>query len=145
MIDALDDRPSISFWVVGGAALFWNLIGMMLYYMQMTMTLEALGGFTQEQQEFFGTIPIWATSAYAIAVSAGVLGSLFLVLRKAWAAPLFVVSLAGIVVQNLHAFLLGNGLEVFGSQGIILPAIVMAVAIALVFYSRQARGKRWLT
>lgn len=145
MIDALDDEPSISFWVVSGAALFWNLIGMMLYYMQMTMTPEALDGFTAGQQEFFGTIPVWATSAYAIAVTAGVLGSLFLLLRKAWAAPLFVVSLAGIVVQNLHAFLLSNGLEVFGAQGIILPATVMFVAIALVLYSRRARARRWLT
>jgi len=145
MIEALDDRPSISFWIVGGAALFWNFIGLTFYYMQVTMTPEALGGFTQAQQEFFGTIPAWATSAYAIAVSAAVLGSLFLLLRKAWAVPLFVVSLAGIVVQNLHAFLLGNGLEAFGVQGTILPAIVMIVAIALVFYSRRARGRRWLT
>jgi hypothetical protein len=145
MIDALDDRPPTTFWVVGGAALLWNLIGLMFYYMQVTMTPEALESFTAEQQAFFTSVPVWATSAHAMAVNAGILGCLMLLLRKAWAVPLFGLSLAGIIVQDLHAFVLSSGLDIFGSQAIILPAIVAVIATALVLYSRQAKGRRWLT
>jgi hypothetical protein len=145
MTDALDDRPSTTFWVIGGAALLWNLIGLMFYYMQVTMTPEALENFTAEQQAFFTNAPVWATSAHAIAVNAGILGSLMLLLRKAWAVSLFVLSLVGIIVQDLHAFVLSSGLDIFGSQAIFLPAIVAVIATALVWYSRQAKARRWLT
>jgi hypothetical protein len=145
MIDALDDRPSTTFWVVGGAALLWNLIGLMFYYMQVTMTPEALESFTAEQQAFFTNAPVWATSAHAIAVNAGILGSLMLLLRKAWAVPLFILSLVGIIVQDLHAFVLSSGLDIFGSQAIFLPSIVAVIATALVLYSRKAKARRWLT
>ena len=145
MMDALDNRPSTSFYLIGGAAFLWNLIGLMFYYAQVTMTPEAIESFTEGQQEFFVGIPVWATSAHAIAVNAGILGCLALLFRKAWAIPLFAVSLAGVVVQDLHAFVLSNGLDVFGSQGLILPAIVVAISVSLVLYSRRAKSKRWLS
>lgn len=144
MSDLLDSRPTATFWIVGGAALVWNLLGLVFYYSHVTMTPEALAGFTDAQQEFFNTTPMWATSAYAIAVNAGVLGSLFLLLRKSWAVALFALSLLGIVVQNLHAFVLANGLEVWGSSGIALPAIVIIIAVALLIYARGVKEKGWL-
>ena len=145
MSDALNSRPSISFWLVGGAALVWNLIGLMFYYMQVTMTPEALEGFTEPQQAFFSTTPAWATSAYAIAVTAGVLGSLLLLLRQGWAVLLFILSLIGIIVQDFHAFVLSSGLDVFGSQAIVLPTLVIVIAVALVWYSRDAKANGWLS
>ncbi len=145
MTDLLDDKPAMSFWIVGACALVWNLIGLVIYYSHVSMTPDALEGFTEAQQAFFNSTPVWATSAYAVAVTAGVLGSLFLLLRKAWAVPLFVLSLIGIVVQDLHAFVLSNGLEVWETKDIYLPAVVIVVAIALVMYSRGAKKKRLLT
>jgi len=112
-----------------------------------TMTPLALEGFTDAQQAFFNSTPAWATSAYAVAVTAGVLASLLLLLRKAWAVPLFALSLVGIILQDLHAFVLGNGLEVWGTKGIFLPAsaIVIVVAIALLMFSRNAKSTRLLS
>lgn len=144
MSDLLDSRPTTTFWIIGGAALVWNLIGLVFYYSHVTMTPEALSGFTDAQQEFFNSTPMWATSAYAIAVNAGVLGSLFLLLRKSWAVPLFALSLLGILAQNIHAFLLANGLEVWGSGGIALPAIVVVIGVALLMYARTTKDKGWL-
>jgi hypothetical protein len=144
MSDLLDSRPTTTFWIIGGAALVWNLLGLVFYYSHVTMTPEALAGFTDAQQEFFNSTPMWATSAYAIAVNAGVLGSLFLLLRKSWAVPLFGLSLLGILAQNVHAFLLANGLEVWGSSGIALPAIVIVIGVALLMYSRTTKDKGWL-
>lgn len=145
MSEFLDGKPSTSFWIIGAAALVWNLIGLVLYYSHVTMTPEALAGFTQAQQDFFMATPTWATAAYAIAVNAGVLGSLFLLLRKAWATPMFILSLLGIIAQDVHAFVLSNGLEVWGTEGIVLPAIVIVIGVALLLYSRSAKGKGWLS
>ena len=144
MSDLLDSRPTTTFWIIGGAALVWNLLGLVFYYSHVTMTPEALAGFTDAQQEFFNSTPMWATSAYAIAVNAGALGSLFLLLRKSWAVPLFTLSLLGILAQNVHAFLLANGLEVWGSSGIALPAIVIVIGVALLMYSRTTKDQGWL-
>jgi hypothetical protein len=144
MSDLLDSRPTTNFWIVGGVALVWNLIGLVFYYEHVTMTPEALAGFTDAQQNFFNTTPVWATSAHAIAVNAGVLGSLFLLLRKSWAVPLFVLSLLGVVVQNFHAFVLASGVEVWGGSGVAIPAIVIVIAVALLIYSRNVKAKGWL-
>jgi hypothetical protein len=145
MSDLLNGRPTTSFWIIGGAALVWNLIGFVLYYMHVTMAPEALAGFTDAQQDFFNSTPAWATAAYAIAVNGGALGSLFLLLRKAWAVPLYYLSFAGIIVQDLDAFVLRGGLDVWGSDGIILPAIVIVVGAVLIWYSRAAKDKGWIS
>lgn len=145
MSELLNGRPPTSFWVIGAIALVWNLIGLVFYYSHVTMSPDALEGFTEAQQDFFTTTPVWATSAYAIAVTAGVLGALLLLLRKVWAAPMFILSLAGVVVQQFHAFVLANAIEIWGTDGVILPALVIVIAIALVIYSRTAKAKGWIS
>jgi len=145
MSEVINGKPPTSFWVYSGAALVWNLIGLVFYYGQVTMSAEAVQRLTTEQQAFFASTPIWATSAYAVAVTAGVLGSLLLLFRKSWATSLFVLSLIGIIVQDVDAFVLSNALEVFGTNGLILPAIVLIIAVLLIGYSRGAKRKGWLT
>ena len=145
MIDALEETPPIFFWIIGREALLWNLVGLMFYYMQVTMPPNDLAVLTEAQQAFLLNAPVWATSAHAIAVNAGILGSLLLLLRKSWAVPLYVLSLIGIIVQDLDAFVIRDALTVWGSDGILLPSIVIAIAVALVLYSRSAKAKRWLS
>lgn len=145
MSDFISNQPPTSFWVFSGAALVWNLIGLVFYYGQVTMSPETAATLTAQQQEFFASTPTWATAAHAIAVTFGVLGSLLLLFRKAWAVPVFVVSFLGIVVQDVHAFVIGNALEVFGSgNALILPSIVLVIGAAVIWYSLSARKKGWL-
>ena len=141
----LNGKPGANFWIIGAAALVWNLIGLVFYFGHVTLSPDALAKLPEAQQDFLTSTPTWATAAFATGVNAGVLASLLLLLRKAWAVPLFVLSLIGIVVQDLHAFVLNSGLEVWGTEGIYLPLIVIVVAIALVVYSRGAKRKRLLT
>jgi len=79
----LNDKPTTTFWIIGGAALVWNLIGLVAYISSVTVSPEAMAKMTVEQQAFYSGTPTWATAAFALAVNAGVLGSLFLLLRKA--------------------------------------------------------------
>jgi len=88
--------------------------------------------------------PKWATSAFAIAVNAGVLGSLFLLLRRAWAIPMFVVSLVAVLVQNLNSFVLTDTIALFGTTPVIIQSVIVAIALLLVWYARAAKRNGWL-
>jgi len=134
-----------SFWIVSGAALVWNVIGINSYVMQVTMTEDALMALPEAQRALYENIPAWATAAYAIAVNAGVVGSLLLLFKSSWALPVFVISLAGIFVQMFHGFVVTNLLEVLGPTGAILPSIIVAVGLALIWYAREAKEKGWIS
>ena len=142
MSDVISGKPPASFWIIGGVALVWNLIGLMLYYMQVSATPEVLAAaYNEAEYEFIVSIPTWATSAHAIAVTAGVLGCIFLLMRKAWAIPVFIVSLIGIVAQDTYSFVIANGTEVWGTFLIALSIVVLVIAVGLVFYSRNAKDQ----
>lgn len=145
MSDELNGRPTTNFWIIGGAALVWNLIGLLVYFSEVTATPEAMAeSFSQAQIDFLTGKPAWATAAFAIAVNAGALGSLFLLLRKVWAVPMYILSLVAVIAQNAHAFGLANGLAVWGMSGLILPALVLVIAVALLMYSRATKARGWL-
>ena len=145
MSDVINGKPSTNFWIIGGAALVWNLIGLVFYIGEVTMTPEALAALTDAQQEFFVTTPIWSTAAFAIAVNAGVLGSLFLLLRKIWAVPMFAFSLAAIVVKDVDAFVLRDAYSVLGVGSLIIPSMVFVIGIALLLYARMTKECGWLS
>ena len=133
------------FRIVAGLALVWNLLGVMAYIQQVYMSPEALATLPEAQRDLMESTPAWATAAFAIAVHGGALGCLALLLRKAWAIPLLITSLAAITVQMIYAFFISNSFEVFGPGGMIMPAIVIVVAVYLVWMSRSARTKGWIS
>ncbi len=145
MTEEITGKPPMSFWLVGGIALIWNLFGMYIYVNQVTATPEGLaaGGYTPEQIDFMMAIPQWATSAFAIAVTTGVVACLFLLLRKALATALFVISLAAVLVQNFYTFALKDAFTIFGPAPAVIQSVVIIVAAALIWYARHARSKGW--
>jgi len=145
MSDLLDSRPTTIFWFAGGAALIWNLFGLIVYLMQVSASPEELAAnYSQAQVDLILNTPKWATSAFAIAVNAGVLGSLFLLLRRAWAIPMFVVSLVAVLVQNLNSFVLTDTIALFGTTPVIIQSVIVAIALLLVWYARAAKRNGWL-
>ncbi|MDJ0916632.1 MAG: hypothetical protein QNJ05_02635 [Woeseiaceae bacterium] len=139
-------KVPVSFWVVSGAALVWNLFGLLAYYLRVSATPEILAEMykTEAELAFMTSIPAWATGAQGLAVTAGVLGCLLLLLRKKAAKMLFIASLAGILAQNAYGFILGDGIGALGVGAIVLPIVVIVVAIALVIFSARAIEKGWL-
>ena len=134
-----------SFWVIGGLALVWNLIGFAAYLMQMMATEESMQNMDEYVRNFYLTMPVWATSAFAIAVTAGVIGSALLLMRNSWCVPAFLVSLAAVLVQNYHAFVIGRLMLIMGPTSAILPTLVVAIGVALIWYARYAKEKGWFS
>lgn len=141
----LNNKPPRSFYIMGGAALVWNLIGVMQYVTRVSMSEAAVAGLPANQQAFLQDIPGWATAAFAIATNAAALGCVLLLLRKAWAYPLFIMSLLALLVQNYHGFVLADGAAAFGAGGVVLTILIIAIGAYLIWYSIGAKDKGWIS
>jgi len=131
------------FMVVVVVLLLWNLLGVMAYIMQVTMSPEVLATLPDAQRQIYESTPAWATAAFAIAVNCGVLGCVLLLLKRNLAGPFLQLSLAGVLVQMYHAFFLSNFFEVFGPGGLVMPVLVVVIAIFLVVLAARARANNW--
>ncbi len=131
------------FWIASSAALVWNLMGVMAFVAQMMMTPETLQQLPQAERDIYANTPVWANIAFACAVIGGALGSVALLIKKTWALYLFVLSFAGICTQMFHVFFISNSFEVFGPGGMIMPIMVVIVAVALIWLSKNAASNNW--
>jgi len=144
MSDASTQPPKSFYWIAG-IALLWNFIGIMSYVSQVTMSPEALAALPDAKRVFFENQPTWVTSAYAIAVNAGALGCVLLLIRKSWAVPVFIVSLAGVLLQFAYNYLIADGVAVFGASSMAVPISITIIGAGLIKYSVDAKSKGWLS
>lgn len=126
------------------AALLWNLLGCAAYLADVTISPEALAKMTPAQQALYASRPAWAVAASAIAVWFGAAGSLGLVLRKRWAAPLLIGSLLGVLVQDLALFVMSGAIREAGPVAMVLQGVVLVVSVLLVVLARNATARGWL-
>jgi len=140
-----EDRIKAPTWfmVVSGVLLVWNLLGVMAYIAQVTMTPEAMAALPDAQRQLYEATPEWATAAFAVAVNGGALGCLFLLLKRNMAAIFLQLSLLGVIVQMYHSFFMSNSFEVFGPGGMVMPVMVLVIAIYLVTLAAKAKARRW--
>ena len=127
-------KPHLSFWIVAIAGLIWNLMGSMNYIMQTNP--ETVAQMPDVYQMIINGRPSWATAGFAIAVFGGSVGCILLLLRKNVAVPVFMLSLAGIVLTVIHDTMLVG----------MVPSSVLSVLVggALLWYATIARRKNWL-
>jgi len=114
-------KRSIGFWITGAFALVWNLIGVAMWYMQVTMSAEQLAAMTDAQRQVYEATPGWLNIAFAVAVFAGVLGALGLLLKKRWAATMFLLSLIALLVQMAGAYVVTPAWAAYGPVGLAMP------------------------
>ena len=146
MTEAQYKEPGLTFWFVAGFFLVFNLSGLMIYYMQVTADPEFIAqNYAAAEQAFLLGTPKWSTAAFALAVNSGILASILLLLRKNWSIPVFIFSLVCVLLHDLDGFVLRNGLEVWGANGLVIPSIIVVICIFEIVYSRHARAKDWLS
>jgi len=127
-------------WIVGVLSLLWNGFGAMDYVMTQTRNEGYMASFTPEQLEFFYGIPAWAVALWALAVWGGVAGSILLLLRRAVAAPVFLVSFVCAVLVAVQNYLLSNGLEAMGGGfPLVFSGVILVVAFLLYRYANKMR------
>jgi len=139
------NKPEKWFWIVSGVAFAWNIMGAVQYFILVTMTDTAIAELPVAEQALLTDIPIWATSAFAIAVFGGLLGCAGLLMRKKWARPLFIASLVGVVVQMFNWLVLSDTVDVYGAGSIVMPVVVIAIAGFLIWFAGTSTSKGWLS
>ena len=125
-------------------ALIWNLLGCFAYLSDVMMTPEDVAKLTAAQQALLASRPAWAVGATATAVWGGAFGCIGLMLRKRWAVILLLLSLAGVIVQDIGLFGMTEAASQAGAAVIGLQGLVLVVAVALVVLGRTALSRGWL-
>ena len=126
------NKPTAIYWVIGVIALLWNGLGVMAYLARAFMTDEMIAALPEDQQkEFLVNYPAWVTAAFALAVFGGVLGAVFLLMRKKLAVTLFAISAIAAIAQHIYIFM---NVEV---NSYIMPVLVIVVCIILYWYSKK--------
>ena len=134
----------IWFKIVSWLFLVWNLVGLGVFALAMTVfgDREALAkaGLSEEQIELTLSTPTWVNIAFGVAVVFGTLGCVLLVMKSRLAVPALVVSLLGVLAQNTYMYLLSDTVKVMGVGA---SPMVIAGAIILVPYALYCAKCEW--
>ena len=122
----------------------WNLMGVIAFMMQITMTVEQVLALPEKKQMLYQDIPIWVNIAFGLAVTGGSLGCVALVLKKAIALPILIISLLGVLVQMYHSFIIAGAFDVYGPGGTIMPIMEFIIALYAVWLANNAKAKGWI-
>jgi hypothetical protein len=124
--------------------LIWNLIGVAFFFSQYLMTPADIVKLPALQQYLWTHMTTYVWAAYAIAVGAGTIGAIALLMRNGAAIWLFLISLVALLVQFSNPVLLDtaskNGWDLMAFPAFII--FVGVVQLALAWYWKHAR---WLS
>jgi len=131
-------------WLVGVIALLFNSIGVFDFVMSKMQgaAYMASAGMTPAQIAHYQEMPWWMMVVWAVGVFGAFLASIFLLLRRSLAFPVFVLSLAAFLVSLLYTYVLTNGGAIMGQQMAITSGVIAGLLIIFSWYSRSmaARG-----
>jgi hypothetical protein len=132
-------KPPIWFWIVSIIALIWNGMGVNAYLQQAYDTESYRAMYSEEQLEIAANMPSWVTAAFAIAVFAGALASLGLLLKKSWSVKLWMLSLIAVIVQM--GYILINGY----ASSMVMTIMIIVFAFFFVWFARKSEANGWLS
>ena len=133
--------PPRWFWIPALVAVAWNAMGAFMYLGSVGLFGDPTVGLNEAERAFDENMPAWITAAFATGTLAGLAGSVGLLLRRRWAWPLVLVSLAALLLLEGWIIFLSGALPLFGLG---LPLAVVSGALLLTWLAFTARGKGWL-
>lgn len=129
------------FWLVAIFALLFEGAGAFLFSNSLMLDPASL---PLDQRAIFDATPQWMTIAWAVAIGAGLLGALGLLLRRRFAEPLLLVSLIAVAVQFSGIFLVRQLRELTPEDHLAVPLVILLIAYGLWQTARLARRRGWL-
>ena len=125
-------------WVVGAVALFWNAGGAWNYTATKLRLAPVMEQMTPEQLAFVDAIPAWATAAWALAVWGGVLGAVLILMRRALAFHVLLISFLAMVLTTIQNFVLSpvSMADIMPPGAAVFSLIIFVFAAFLVVYTR---------
>ena len=131
-------------WVIGGLALLWNGGGAYDYLMTQLNNESYLGMLNAAQRAFLNARPVWFDAVWAIGVWFSIAGAVLILLRSRFAAPAFLISLAGLVASAVWSFGIArpSSVEINGMFAVWFSLLICASLIGFWAYAKAmtARG-----
>ncbi|MGB0798235.1 MAG: hypothetical protein ACPGRD_02820 [Planktomarina sp.] len=136
-----DTSPPTSFWIIAVVGLIWSVMGCINYVSQ--TSAEAITNLPEAYQLVVNSRPAFVTGAFMAAVFGGAFGCVLMLMRRAVARPVFLVSLIGVVITMVHAlWVIGSAP---GAMSIVMgTGMSVIVAGFLVWYTHRKEGRGWL-
>lgn len=128
-----------SFWILAIILLTWNIMGVLSFLMHVMIPEEAISEFSK--------YPTWAIIAFAIAVFAGLMGAIGLLMRRKWSFIVLAISLLAIIPQIIHNVFFTQSVEVYGTadaEAVTMPALVAVLGFFAVWYAKYSSMNGWL-
>ena len=132
------------FWVAAVLALLFEALGCYLYLAEVMMTDAQIAALPIDQAAGLVARPTWYYAAFAVAVWAGLAGTVLLLLRRTLAVPVLLVSLIAVLVQFSSVILVPAIREVTSSDALLVPIIVSVVSYGIYHLATLARKRGWL-
>ncbi|MWD28152.1 hypothetical protein E0K89_011750 [Aquicoccus sp. SCR17] len=93
-------------WLVGGAALIWNAMGIVDFVLVQTGNTQDLARLGPVQAEWFLSAPLWESAIWGIATGFSLVGSALMLLRQRPALPFLGIGFAAFLLLSVQEFLL---------------------------------------
>ena len=138
-------KTPVHLWIVGILALLWNAMGAFDYTATKLQLDFYMGKFSEAQLEYFYNFPTWAVVCWAIAVWSSLLGSVALLMKKAFADYLFGLAILAMIGTSIYNFVLSNGMEIMGEGAMTITVMIWVIALFLFFYATAMAKRRVLT
>lgn len=131
-----DGRPTLLFWLVSLFAVIWGVFGIIDYYMISSQNPNYLAQLPVKFKELINGFPLWREILWFISIGGALVGGLLMLIRSAWAVPfLWAVPLSMIIGFVGYDLMLANGVEAYGTYGLIASTIMIIISLVLALYA----------
>jgi hypothetical protein len=142
MSDRYGRQPLARWYTVAAiASLLFMLLGCAAYLLGVTTDPASL---PLDERAAHDAQPVWLISVNAVAVWAGALGALLLLLRRRLAETLLLVSLIAVTVWLAGLLLIPRLRDLLGTDDLAVAVIVSVITWTIYWFARHSRQRGWL-
>lgn len=135
------------YWIMSGLLLLWALAGAAIYVNLFLKSPEefAAEAETVENQEayarYVADIPVWALAVAIGSALTRLIGAFGLLLRRAWAVPLYLLSLVLFLATLFRAFVLANAADVMSGPHIATQVVFVVLSVLALWFARWSASR----
>lgn len=144
---SIGGRPPLWFWAISVVLLLWGLAGASIYVTFFMESPEefARGAETAANQaayaEYVANIPVWAVAVGIAAAATRLFGALGLLLRRAWALPLYAVSLPLFLLALFRAFVLADAASAMSGPHVAVEVVFVGLGLFAIWFAHEFESR----
>ena len=141
------NKPSVLFWVICVTLLLWGIGGVSIYVAYVLETPEEFAATAEAPEnreayaQYVANIPAWAIGVGIVAAAARLFAAFCLLLRRAWALPLYIASLVFFLVALYRAFVIANVASVMSGAHIGTELVFLALNVFAIWFAAEKKSK----